>query len=62
MVRMRGTEEFPACVSVDRGQMVFGSGAITNGKDHDGWDGSSNIFFNGSWVDYSTRANCIEHS
>lgn len=62
MVRMKGTEEFPASVSVDEGQMIFGSGAIVNGKDHDGWDGSPGFFFNGDFVDYSTRATCIHDS
>lgn len=61
-VRMAGTEEFPVSISVDEGQMVFGSGAIVNGKDHDGWNGNSNIFFNGSLIDYHTRANCIDDS
>lgn len=61
-VRMKGTEEFPASISVDEGQMIFGSGAIVNKYDHDGYDGDSNIFFNGSWVDYSARANCTESS
>jgi hypothetical protein len=59
---MKGTEEFPASISVDEGQMIFGSGAIVNKYDHDGYDGDSNIFFNGSWVDYSARANCTESS
>lgn len=61
-VRMKGTEEFSASISIDEGQIIFGSGAIINKEDHDGYDGSSDIFFNGSWVDYSTRANCTERS
>lgn len=61
MVRMKGTEEFPASISVDSGQMIFGSGAIINNNNYDGW-GDISGFFNGDYVDRSTRANCIKRS